>query len=142
MTEYRTRTILVIDDDQELARAITTRLGSLGYACITASTGEQGLAQFNKASIDLVISDLNMPEGDGLALAESIRRTSEVPIVFITGYRDHYKRRLRTIPNVTTLRKPFDGQLLGELVTAALHENPVSPFVSKPTDPQPAWEAA
>lgn len=139
MTEYRTRTILVIDDDNELARALTTRLGSLGYSCITASSGSQGLAQFQKGTIDLVISDLNMPGGDGVALAESIRRTSDVPIIFITGFREDFKRRLRLVPNVTTLRKPFDTQMLVGIVTAVLRENPASPFLG---NAPPTSEAA
>lgn len=139
MTEYRQRRILVIDDDNALTRALTTRLASKGYTCITASTGAQGLAQFQSVPPDLVISDLNMPGGDGVALAESIRRTSDVPIIFITGFRDDFKRRLRLVRNVTTLRKPFDSEVLIGLITAALGENPDSPFLGHAP---PASEAA
>ena len=138
MTEFRTKTILVIDDDSELTRAITTRLGSLGYCCVAASTGAQGLAQFQSSRIDLVVSDLNMPGGDGVALADAIRRVSDVPIIFITGFREDYKRRMRLIPNVTTLRKPFDSRVLTDLITAALRENPASPFIGD----KPVAEAA
>jgi DNA-binding response OmpR family regulator len=55
-------------------------------------------------------------------LAESIRLTSKAPIIFITGFRDDFKRRLRHIDNVTTLRKPFHALELIELVSAALEE--------------------
>lgn len=114
------RTILVIDNDADLTRALATRLTSLGYRCVTAASGAQGLAAFRAGNIDLVVSDLNMPDGDGVVLAETIRRTSEVPIIFVTGFRDDFKRRLRLVKNVTTLRKPFDSKDLVDLITAAL----------------------
>jgi len=117
------RTILVIDNDADLTLALTKRLGSLGYRCIAAASGAQGLAEFNGGGVDLIVSDLNMPGGDGVALAETIRRTSSVPIIFVTGFRDDFKRRLRLIENVTTLRKPFKSQDLIDLIKTALGEN-------------------
>jgi DNA-binding response OmpR family regulator len=116
------RTILVIDNDDQLTLALTKRLGSHGFRCITAASGAQGLAAFNNASVDLIVSDLNMPGGDGVDLAESIRRTSDVPIIFVTGFRDDFKRRLRLVKNVTTLRKPFNSQELVDLIASALGE--------------------
>jgi DNA-binding response OmpR family regulator len=118
------RTILVIDDDADLTRALTKRLGSMGYRCVAAASGAQGLAEFRAGPIDLVISDLNMPGGDGVALAETIRRASDVPIIFVTGFRADFKRRLRHIENVTTLQKPFDSRDLIDLITTTLGETP------------------
>lgn len=129
------QTILVIDNDDDLTRALTTRLGALGYCCTTAASGAQGLAEFRGAPFDLVVSDLNMPGGDGVAVAETIRRTSNVPIIFVTGFRDDFKRRLRLIQNVTTLRKPFNSQDLIDLITTALGENP-PPAVLEDTVPK------
>jgi DNA-binding response OmpR family regulator len=119
-------TILIIDNDPCVVRALTARLESLGYLCRTAGTGAQGLAEFNSGSIDLVISDLNMPEGDGITLAQSIRRISPVPIIFISGFKDEFKRRLRDIPNVSLLRKPFKTQDLIDLMEAELGRAPVN----------------
>jgi two-component system, cell cycle sensor histidine kinase and response regulator CckA len=115
-------TILVIDDDEDYTQALSKRLDSSGFRCISALSGEQGLAAFQTAKIDLVLSDLNMPSGDGVELAESIRKASNVPIIFVTGFRDEFKRRLRHIPNVTTLQKPFESQYLIDLVSVALWE--------------------
>lgn len=120
MSPHDKQTILVIDNDADLVFALTKRLDSLGFHCITAASGAQGLAEFRRLPVDLIISDLNMPGGDGVALAESVRRTSNVPIIFVTGFRDDFKRRLRLIPNVTTLRKPFSSQHLTDLITSAL----------------------
>lgn len=120
------KTILILDDDIQMTKALSVRLGALGFRCVTACTGSQGVAIFGKGGIDLVISDLNMPSGDGVAFAQAIRRTSDVPIIFVTGFRDEFKRRLRDVPNVTTLRKPFDAQHLVELVACTLASTPVT----------------
>lgn len=122
------RTILVIDDDDDLASALTKRLTSLGFRCITAASGAEGLARFRSAQVDLIVSDLNMPGGDGVELAEAIRMTSDLPIIFVTGYRYDFRRRLRRVPNVTILRKPFMCQDLIDLITAALGESAASPL--------------
>ncbi|HTF88308.1 MAG TPA: response regulator [Planctomycetota bacterium] len=116
-------TALVIDNDDDLLRAVTKRLGALGIRCISAGSGAQGLAEFRASGADVVISDLNMPGGDGVELAEAIRKTSDVPIIFVTGFRDDFKRRLRNVTNVSTLRKPFETQDLLTLVSAALGES-------------------
>lgn len=113
-------TILIIDNDEGLLAAIATRLGSMGYHCITAVSGAQGLACFKSQPVDLIISDLNMPAGDGVTLAQSIRETSEVPIIIITGFRDEYRRSLRSISNITLMEKPFDSDQLLDLVEAEL----------------------
>jgi DNA-binding response OmpR family regulator len=112
--------ILIIDNDEGLLAAISTRLESMGYRCITAVSGAQGLACFREQPIDLIISDLNMPAGDGVTLAQTIRETSEIPIIIITGFRDEYRRSLRSITNITLMEKPFDSDHLLDLVEAEL----------------------
>lgn len=112
--------ILLIDNDFNLVEALRTRLHRCGYRCLTAETGRQGLAQFQTDEIHLVITDINMPDGDGVALAKSIRDISDVPIVFITGFRDEYRRLLRNIPNVSVLRKPFLTQELLDVIETEL----------------------
>jgi DNA-binding response OmpR family regulator len=112
-------TILIVDNDDGLTKALARRLASHGFCCISAGSGAQGLAAFRDTPVDVIVSDLNMPGGDGVAFAEAVRRFSDVPIIFITGFRDDFKRRLRTITNVTTLRKPFDSQTLIDVIVAA-----------------------
>lgn len=112
--------ILIIDNDDGLVTALSTRLGHLGYECVTASTGAQGLAAFSARPFDLVITDLNMPSGDGVALTTTIRRTSDVPIVIVTGFHADYRRDVRAIENICVVEKPFDSARLIELVEAEL----------------------
>lgn len=112
--------IMIIDNDEGLVQALAVRLRSNGYTCVTATTGAQGLSAFLLNPTDLIISDLNMPAGDGIAMASSIRNHSDVPIIFVTGFQDDFRRRLRNISNVTVFRKPFDMNDLLEVVEAEL----------------------
>ncbi len=113
-------TILIIDNDEGVVSAIEARLASLGYQCVTACTGAQGVAEFHGRRIDLVISDLNMPAGDGVVLAGSLREMSDVPIIFVTGFSGEYNSRVSKIPDVTVLPKPFDSNDLVDLVETEL----------------------
>ncbi len=116
-------TILLIDNDPDLIDALHTRLEGEGYACVTAESGAQGLARFDEGEINLVITDLNMPGGDGVSFLTRLRRTSDVPAIVITGFRDDFRRELRGVSNVTTLRKPFQTQSLVSLIEAELTLN-------------------
>lgn len=112
--------ILIVDNDPAVVTALTARLGGMGYRCATASCGSQAMAQFLSTTPNLVISDLNMPNGDGATLAESIRKVSSVPILLISGFKDAYRKQLRHVPDVLFLHKPFSTEALIELVEAAL----------------------
>lgn len=112
--------ILIIDNDEGLVAAIAARLESMGYPCVMAGTGAQGIAAFREQDIDLVITDLNMPAGDGVVLARTLRETSDVPIIIVTGFRKEYRDEVRSIPNVTLMEKPFESNQLIDLVEADL----------------------
>jgi two-component system OmpR family response regulator len=116
----RKKTVLLIDNDPDFIRALVTRLTETGFRCITAASGTQGLVEFENGHIDLIVSDLNMPGGDGVVLAETIRRYSNVPIIFVTGFRDDFKLHLQLMENVTMLQKPFDSHGLIRLITSTL----------------------
>lgn len=120
MSEPRVGHILIVDNDPSVVAALSARLRGMGYQCTTASCGAQALGQFTAKAPDLVISDLNMPQGDGVTLAESIRRTSSVPIILISGFKDAYRKQLRHVPDVLFLHKPFSTESLIELVEVAL----------------------
>jgi len=113
-------TVLIIDNDEAVVHAIATRLGPLGYNCITACTGAQGLAQFIDCPIDLVVTDLNMPLLDGTYLINEIRSVSQVPILVVTGFEREYTDQLRDQPRVTIIKKPFRVMDLIDLIEIEL----------------------
>ncbi len=115
-------TVLVVDNDPEIRRVLARRLADAGYFCVTAASGAQALAEWHRHAFDVVVTDLNMPGGDGIALADALQRSEQVPIVFITGFREDFKRRIRSITDAIVLEKPFEGARLVELVDAILVE--------------------
>lgn len=81
--------ILVVDDEEDIREVVTTLLAARGYECVTATNGREGLQQFTAVKPDLVLSDIVMPEMDGLKLLEQIHaRDAEVPVVMVTALHD------------------------------------------------------
>ncbi len=120
MSDTRKKNVLIVDDDEDIVRMISVLLENEGHCCTIGHTGAQGAVEFSVGDTDLVITDLNMPAGDGIALIERIRRTSDVPIIVVTAFDKEYANRVRAYRGVTVLRKPFDSEALIELVDADL----------------------
>lgn len=120
MPDKHTPTILIVDDDEDMTRAISIRLGSLGYNCVTAHDGEEGLACFRRGGIDLMIIDVNMPGLCGFDVGESVRKVSDVPIILITGFIENYPPFRSGPGGVTFVFKPIDWKHLVHLVEARL----------------------
>jgi DNA-binding response OmpR family regulator len=78
-------TLLLVEDDQSLALGIEFTLKDEGYEVLRASTLEQGRKLFRDNSINLIILDVNLPDGSGYELCKEIREKSDVPIMFLTA---------------------------------------------------------
>ena len=78
------RRILVVDDEPQLTRVLRTGLTSHGYDVRVAADGDAALQTFGDWPPDLVLTDLSMPETDGLELCRRLRRVSQVPIVVLS----------------------------------------------------------
>lgn len=83
-TESGKGNILVVDDEPQITRVLKTTLSSQGYATRAAADGEQALQAMKDWTPDLVITDLRMPNMDGLALCRHIRAQSQVPIIVLS----------------------------------------------------------
>ncbi len=112
--------LLIVDDDERLTEALRVRFEALGYACTTANSGTSGLAAFREQSIDLVITDLNMPGASGTWFAKLLRERSDVPIIIMTGYASDHREELEELTNTVVLEKPVDIKRLLELVESKL----------------------
>lgn len=76
--------ILVVDDEAQITRVLKTTLSARGYAIRTATDGKQALLEMKNWSPDLVITDVRMPNMDGLELCRSIRAESRIPIIVLS----------------------------------------------------------
>lgn len=77
--------ILLVEDDREIARIIQDTLTKEGYHVTWATTGIEGLEDFNAGDYSLVLVDWMMPEMNGITLIEHIRLQSDVPIIMISA---------------------------------------------------------
>ena len=78
------RNILVVDDEAQITRVLKTSLSAQGYGIRTASDGMQALLEMKTWTPDLIITDLRMPNMDGLELCRQVRSESRVPIIVLS----------------------------------------------------------
>ena len=76
--------ILVVDDERQITRMLRASLQSSGYSVTVANSGLEGFARFEADRPDLIITDLAMPEMNGLELTEAVRRTAQTPIIVLS----------------------------------------------------------
>ncbi len=113
--------VLVIDDDAGVRTTLEQFLTRYGYGVSLTENGEQGLAQLNSADIDLVLLDLNLPGMDGLEIARTVRRTSDVPIIMLTGRADEIDRVIGLEVGADDyVAKPFSSRELVARIRAVL----------------------
>lgn len=97
------RSVLLVEDDIEVAQALTSMLSRYGYAIAHAANGDEALSHFSTA--DIVLLDLGLPDIDGLELCRRLREASSVPIVVLTA-------RSEEIDKVLALRMGADDYVV------------------------------
>jgi putative nucleotidyltransferase with HDIG domain len=84
-----TENVLVVDDEEAIREVVSTMLESKGYRCTAVQNGRIAQDHVKKATPDLVLSDMIMPEMDGLRLLEWLRQYDpEVPVIMVTAIHD------------------------------------------------------
>ncbi len=87
MSSDRQDTILVVDDDPFVLETVSALLDECGYAVIACAGGEEALARFHEAEVDVVLSDIKMPQMSGIDLIAKLHHLNpEVPVVLMTAY--------------------------------------------------------
>lgn len=115
------KTILIADDDPHIIDVVAFALEKAGMNTCTALDGNQTVEAFQSAAPDLIILDVNMPEMDGLDVCKVIRKTSEVPILFLSSRDEEIDRVLGLeIGADDYLTKPFSPRELVARVKAIL----------------------
>ncbi len=111
----------MVDDDPHIREVISFALEKANMAVTVANDGKQALDSFNKSPVDLIVLDINMPEMDGLECCREIRKTSEVPILFLSSRDDEIDRILGLeIGGDDYVTKPFSPRELVARVNVIL----------------------
>ena len=85
MAKKNEKTILLVDDDEDIVHTIKSNLLIDGYNVITAFTGREGIAIVKKTIVHLVLLDLNLPDIDGIAVCEILRKEYDFPIIMLSA---------------------------------------------------------
>ena len=113
--------ILVVDDEPQITRVLRTALSTQGYMLRTAANGVEGLELAHGWKPDLVITDLAMPEMDGVELCRELRAVSQVPII-VLSVRNQDRMKIEALDAGADdyVTKPFSIQELQARVRAQL----------------------
>jgi len=116
--------VLVVDDDELVRMTLSVLVGSLGYHCLVASDGQEAIAVLKSTSLDLVLSDIVMPEMDGLELLGYIRQNhKETDVIIATGFHEKasYSEVIRA-GAIDFIKKPIDQAELEAKLARAVRE--------------------
>jgi len=134
--------ILIIEDDRDIAAALSTRLRAAGFTTVNAYDGLTGVSHAATDVPDLIILDLMMPAAGGVQVAEGLRAlstTATVPIIFMTASRDpELRAQAMAVRPHAFIEKPYDPAVLLERVQEALGEQTVDSLSAGPRTDEPA----
>jgi len=116
------KTILLIDDDTSLLRVTEYNLSKGGFSVTAAASGNEGLALFHKIHPDLVVTDVQLGDMDGLEVLQQIKKEEpEIPVIIITAFGSiELAVQAMHLGAFTFMPKPFDRDALRLSCTKAL----------------------
>jgi DNA-binding response OmpR family regulator len=128
--------VLIVDDDDAVRDLIAATLRAAGFMVHTASNGREAVTLFEQEPADLVITDLVMPEKDGIEIVLALRRAHpRVPIIAMSGQSTHsplYLALAQRLGARRTLEKPFTLKSLIGAVQEVLAETSGAPPATEP----------
>ena len=116
--------VLVAEDESAIAELISEALGEAGFHVTLAADGAAALEECSRAHFDLLLTDVRMPNVDGVSLVRQLKQThANMPIVVLSGYmtkEDFGNLRQLGVPASSILEKPIAFTNLRDTVRAAL----------------------
>ena len=114
--------ILIVEDDADTRAQLGLLVELLGYDTVLCADGPEAVSGFDQHKIDLVLTDLVLPRGDGVDLLNEFHgKRPEVPVIILTGYPSEGSI-METLPRepYAYLTKPISGEQLADLLERAL----------------------
>ncbi|MBU0961343.1 MAG: response regulator, partial [Proteobacteria bacterium] len=108
------KTVLLIDDDASLRRVTEYNLSQGGFTVVAASSGQEGLDLFSKVQPDIVVTDVQLGDVDGLEVLKQIKeKKPDIPVIIITAFGSiELAVRAMHLGAFTFIAKPFDRDAL------------------------------
>ncbi len=120
------KTILVTDDDRKVLKVLSLMLEKEGYSVLTAGTGAECMEMFHRHAPELVITDIVMPDTDGITLIKALKHADrQVKVIAISGgavfIADSYLKEAKLAGADFILPKPVRKQMLLQTMANALN---------------------
>jgi len=116
--------VFLIDDDKNILTSISMLLENEGYKVSTFSDGESGLKAILENSPDIAVVDIKMPRLDGIELLKKLRRTSNMPVIFLTSKDTEIDELLGLKVGADDyITKPFSQKILIERIRILIKKN-------------------
>lgn len=115
------RSILIVDDEDELRDILKTIFLKRGYSVTLASSGGEALEIALTRRFDAIVSDVRMPNGSGIELLASLRRSGDPtpPVILVTGFSDCTEQEAKEKGAFAVVEKPFRQlELIGQVERA------------------------
>ncbi len=124
--------ILIVDDDPHILEVTQFALEKAGMATTSASDGAVALEVFAQYKPDLIVLDINLPEMDGLDVCKEIRKTSDVPVLFLSSRDEEIDRIIGLeIGGDDYVTKPFSPRELVARVNSILRRTKAGPVIDE-----------
>ena len=115
------QTIALVDDDRNILASVSMTLEAEGFAVRTYSDGTEALKALTAQPVDLAILDIKMPRMDGMELLERLRRSTALPVIFLTSKDDEVDEIMGLRMGADDyIKKPFSQRLLIERIRTLL----------------------
>ncbi len=119
--------ILIIEDDQEVREYLESVLSRAGHECLCASDGKEGVDVFSANPVDLVITDIIMPEKDGIETIMDLRRKNNtLKVIAISGggraEPENYLHSAKLLGANRTIKKPFTNEEMLQAIRTLMQE--------------------
>ena len=116
-----TQTIALVDDDRNILASVTMALEAEGFAVKTYTDGAEALRGLASEPPDLAVLDIKMPRMDGMELLERLRRSTDMPVIFLTSKDDEVDEIMGLRMGADDyIKKPFSQRLLVERIRTLL----------------------
>ena len=126
-------TIALVDDDQNILTSVSITLEAEGFTVHTYKDGEEALRGLSQRPVDLAVLDIKMPRLDGMELLQKIRKSSALPVIFLTSKDDEVDEVLGLRMGADDyIKKPFSQRLLIERIRALLRRQDLAQDAADP----------
>jgi two-component system response regulator ChvI len=115
------QTIALVDDDRNILASVSMTLEAEGFTVRTYTDGAEALRALMQSPVDLAVLDIKMPRMDGMELLEKLRKSSDLPVIFLTSKDDEVDELMGLRMGADDyIKKPFSQRLLIERIRTLL----------------------